>query len=31
MVKIILEGDIFKVDGVTGYAHGCNCLGSMEK
>lgn len=31
MVKIIPEGDIFKVEGVTSYAHGCNCLGSMGK
>lgn len=31
MVKIIPVGDIFKVEGVTSYAHGCNCLGSMGK
>lgn len=31
MVIYIKEGDIFKVDGVTSYAHGCNCAGAMGK
>ena len=31
MVKYIEEGDIFKVSGVSSYAHGCNCAGAMGK
>lgn len=31
MVKIIEEGNIFKIEGVTSYAHGCNCAGAMGK
>ena len=31
MVKYIEQGDIFKIDGVTSYAHGCNCAGAMGK
>ena len=31
MVIYIKAGDIFKVDGVTSYAHGCNCAGAMGK
>lgn len=31
MIKIIPEGDIFKVIGVSNYAHGCNCMGAMGK
>lgn len=31
MVEIIASGDIFEIDGVTSYAHGCNCVGAMGK
>lgn len=31
MVKFIEEGDIFTIDGVQNYAHGCNCAGAMGK
>lgn len=31
MIIYIKEGNIFKVDGVTSYAHGCNCAGAMGK
>lgn len=31
MVKYISEGDIFKIEGVNNYAHGCNCAGAMGK
>jgi len=29
MVFYIKEGNIFSIDGVTSYAHGCNCKGAM--
>ena len=31
MVRYIEKGDIFKLDGVGSYAHGCNCAGAMGK
>lgn len=31
MVKYIERGDIFDIDGVNSYAHGCNCAGAMGK
>ena len=31
MVRYISEGDIFKIEGVNNYAHGCNCAGAMGK
>lgn len=31
MVIYIKEGDIFALDGVNSYAHGCNCAGAMGK
>ena len=31
MVKYLKEGNIFNVQGVTNYAHGCNCAGAMGK
>lgn len=31
MVKYIKRGDIFKLEGVNSYAHGCNCSGAMGK
>jgi len=31
MVHYIEIGDIFKIKGVTNYAHGCNCAGAMGK
>lgn len=31
MIRYIPRGDIFKVPGVTSYAHGCNCAGAMGK
>ena len=31
MVNIIDSGDIFSIDGVVNYAHGCNCAGAMGK
>lgn len=31
MVTFINRGDIFKIDGVKNYAHGCNCAGAMGK
>ncbi|MCM1489989.1 MAG: hypothetical protein NC095_04095 [Muribaculum sp.] len=31
MVKLIEKGNIFKIEGVTSYAHGCNCAGAMGK
>jgi O-acetyl-ADP-ribose deacetylase (regulator of RNase III) len=31
MIYYIARGDIFKVPGVTSYAHGCNCAGAMGK
>lgn len=31
MVRYINLGNIFKLDGITSYAHGCNCAGAMGK
>lgn len=31
MIRFIEAGDIFAIDGVTSYAHGCNCAGAMGK
>jgi O-acetyl-ADP-ribose deacetylase (regulator of RNase III) len=31
MVYFIEFGDIFSVEGVNNYAHGCNCAGAMGK
>lgn len=31
MVKYLKEGNIFNIQGVTNYAHGCNCAGAMGK
>jgi len=31
MVKYIEFGNIFKLEGITSYAHGCNCAGAMGK
>lgn len=31
MITYIEQGDIFKIEDVTSYAHGCNCLGSMGR
>jgi len=31
MIKYISRGDIFRILGVTSYAHGCNCAGAMGK
>lgn len=31
MIKFIPYGNIFKIDNVTSYAHGCNCVGAMGK
>lgn len=31
MVKYISKGDIFALDNVKNYAHGCNCVGAMGK
>lgn len=31
MIKYIRLGNIFKLEGVTNYAHGCNCAGAMGK
>ena len=31
MITYIEQGDIFDLKGVTSYAHGCNCLGSMGR
>ena len=31
MVKYISKGDIFALDNIQGYAHGCNCAGAMGK
>ena len=30
-VEIIEFGDIFAIEGVTSYAHGCNCAGAMGR
>lgn len=29
MVRYIEKGDIFRIEGVSSYAHGCNCAGAM--
>ncbi len=31
MITYIEQGDIFEIEGVSSYAHGCNCMGSMGK
>lgn len=31
MLKVIPEGDIFGIEGVSSFAHGCNCAGAMGK
>ena len=31
MIKYIEKGDIFRIEGVGNYAHGCNCAGAMGK
>ena len=31
MVAYIEKGDIFALQGIQGYAHGCNCAGAMGK
>ncbi len=31
MVEYIEFGNIFKLEGITSYAHGCNCAGAMGK
>lgn len=31
MIQFIERGDIFNIDGVNNYAHGCNCAGAMGK
>ncbi|MDO4319957.1 MAG: macro domain-containing protein [Bacteroidales bacterium] len=31
MIKYIAKGDIFRISGVSNYAHGCNCAGAMGK
>lgn len=31
MIKIIERGNIFTIDGILNYAHGCNCAGAMGK
>ncbi|PZF74964.1 phosphatase [Taibaiella soli] len=31
MITYVKYGDIFKISGVTSYAHGCNCQGAMGK
>ena len=31
MVNFIEQGDIFNLNGVHSYAHGCNCAGAMGK
>ncbi|MDB9005713.1 macro domain-containing protein [Parabacteroides distasonis] len=31
MVNFINKGDIFNLNGVHSYAHGCNCAGAMGK
>jgi len=31
MVRYIEFGNIFKINGVVNYAHGCNCAGAMGK
>lgn len=31
MIRFIERGDIFNIEGVDNYAHGCNCAGAMGK
>ena len=31
MIRYIEKGDIFRIEGVSSYAHGCNCAGAMGK
>ena len=31
MIQYIERGDIFNIEGVNNYAHGCNCVGAMGK
>lgn len=31
MIQFIERGDIFNINGVNNYAHGCNCAGAMGK
>lgn len=31
MIQYIERGDIFNIEGVNNYAHGCNCAGAMGK
>lgn len=31
MIQFIERGDIFNIEGVNNYAHGCNCAGAMGK
>ena len=31
MIHYIKDGDIFSIEGVTNFAHGCNCAGSMGR
>ncbi|NQX85043.1 MAG: macro domain-containing protein [Flavobacteriaceae bacterium] len=31
MIRFIDFGNIFKLEGVSNYAHGCNCAGAMGK
>ena len=31
MIKYIENGDIFSLEGVNSFAHGCNCAGSMGR
>ena len=31
MVNYIKQGDIFQLEGIHSFAHGCNCAGAMGK
>lgn len=31
MIIYVNEGDIFNIEGVSNFAHGCNCAGAMGK
>lgn len=31
MVTYVYEGDIFNLNGISNFAHGCNCAGAMGK
>lgn len=31
MIRYIKNGNIFTLDGINCYAHGCNCAGAMGK